>query len=84
MRGFQIGQTVRLRPDITIRPNYFNQSGRMDWMLTGAAFKIEDFDTDVERGKIYVTTRDGMREVWHLLIEDIVPSIIDNRRIENV
>lgn len=84
MRGFEIGQMVRLKPSITSRPNYFHSGGRMDWMLSGAAFKIENFDTDVERGKVYAMTRDDMHDVWYVLVEDIVPMIIDNRRIANV
>lgn len=81
MNGYSIGQMVRLRPSITKRPDYFNQSGHMDWMLNGAAFQIDSFDTEGRRR--YIVVQDA-KNYWHVLIEDIVPLMIDNRRIANV
>lgn len=81
MNGYKLGQMVRLRPSITRRPDYFNQGGHMDWMLTGAAFQIHDFDT--EGRTPYVVMKKG-HDYWHVLVDDIVPLVIDNRRIANV
>jgi hypothetical protein len=81
-----VGKPHRLKSDIKARPDYFNNKGHMDYLITERTiFKpIEVVHTTIGWVVIVRDERDVFVETWSIKIEDIEPLEIDNRRVEYV
>ena len=81
-----VGKPHRLKSDIKARPDYFNNKGHMDYLITGrTVFKpIEVVHVSIGWVVIVRDERGPFVETWSIKIEDIEPLEIDNRRIEYV
>jgi hypothetical protein len=78
-----VGKPHRLKSDIKARPDYFNNKGHMDYLITERTiFKpIEVVHISVGWVVIIRDERDAFVETWSIKIEDIEPLEIDNRRV---
>lgn len=90
-KGFYVGQMVRLKSEIVTRPSYFNEAGRMDYLYRERpVFVIDHFNGNIHRPHTeeqYYVVMNCLRErheTWKIRIEDIVPEIVDNRRVAHV
>jgi hypothetical protein len=81
-----VGKPHRLKSDIKARPDYFNNKGHMDYLITERTiFKpIEVVHISVGWVVIVRDKRGPFVENWSIKIEDIEPLEIDNRRVEYV
>lgn len=84
--GFYVGQLVRLKPTITTRPTYFNDSGHMDYLFRDRPdFKVDSiYDAERPSGSmtwIVMRCLEMSGEIWKIRPEDIEPSILDNREV---
>ena len=75
-----IGQRFTLKPSITSRPDYFNETGHMDKYLNGMSFKAVDVTMASFGAAIRI--KDGYDD-WYISVHDVVPLELDNRKVRS-
>lgn len=73
-----IGQKFTLKPSITHRPYYFNESGHMDKYLNGLSFT--PVHVLMASFGMAIRIKDGYDD-WYISVNDIVPLELDNRKV---